>query len=175
MGRKESLEARQGRAHMPVHACCVRTCALAAPLRPAIGPGKGKYLRSGMSAHSLNSACLFRLLRAALIFESTTPCVGTGPQPGFSPAALLEAAAGFSGPVPSWLGRCPVERIWVGNGCVWEGGGEGTGMTSPERSEGNTMRCVQSCWRGTWRRGAVGRGILEWFGLGGVFKGSLIL
>lgn len=55
-----------------------------------------------MSAHSLNSACLFRLLRAALIFESTTPCVGTGLQ--LSPVAWLEAAAGFSSPVPSWLG-----------------------------------------------------------------------
>lgn len=129
---------KQGRAHMPMHACCVRTCTPAAPLRPAIGPGKGKYLRSGMSAHSLNSACLFRLLRAALIFESTTPCVGTGLQPGFSAVAWLEAAAGFSSPVPSWEGWVD-EWVWGGSGCVWEGGGEGTRVTSPERRQGNTM------------------------------------
>lgn len=103
-----------------------------------------------MSAHSLNSACLFRLLRAALIFESTTPCVGTGLQAGFSPVAWLEAAAGFSSPVPSWLGRCLLEWISVGNGCVWEGGGKGTGMTSPECSQGNTIPCVQSCCWGNW-------------------------
>lgn len=47
------------------HACArMCTCAHAAMVRSAIGRGNGKYLRSGKSAHSLNSACLFRLLRA---------------------------------------------------------------------------------------------------------------
>lgn len=49
--------------HRAVHTCYVCTCTWAAVQRSVIGWWNGKYLRSGKSAHSMNSACLFRLLR----------------------------------------------------------------------------------------------------------------